>query len=185
MRYMAIQCTLFSFNALCNKPANLWKYSLQTWTFYHYNQGLLLILPRINSHHISINDSDSSPGGSRHKITCDLEENNHCINYCINIMISLWLELSKEFQKIFTTLTQSVLTPYKINGKIKFKIPYLIIFQLILCSVSVNKTCTYHQTRRESEDCNSVHHLAGFRDKLNLLLNLNLNWSSPIDSGLV
>lgn len=75
VQYMAIHVYRFLFNSLYNKPTNLWKSSLQTWIMFY----LLLILPRINSHHISINNSDSSPGGSWHKITCDLEENNHRI----------------------------------------------------------------------------------------------------------
>ena len=86
MRYMAIHVCHFFFNRVYNKPTtNLWKSYLHTWIMSHYySQDLLLILTRINRHHISINNSDGSPSGSWHKVTCDLEKNNHSITASVS-----------------------------------------------------------------------------------------------------
>lgn len=86
MRYKAIHVCHFFFNRVYNKPTtNLWKSYLHTWIMSHYySQDLLLILTRINRHHISINNSDGSPSGSWHKVTCDLEKNNHSITASVS-----------------------------------------------------------------------------------------------------
>ena len=79
-------CVPYFFNRVYNKPTtNLWKSYLHTWIMSHYySQDLLLILTRINRHDISINNSDGSPSGSWHKVTCDLEKNNYCITASVS-----------------------------------------------------------------------------------------------------